>query len=151
MNRPVLPPARDDTVRTLLQAGPVVAVVGLSDKPDRPSFGVAAYLQQQGYRIVPVNPSVGSALGETAFARLEDIPFAVDWVDVFRRTEEVLPIARSALAIGARGFWQQLGVVNAEAQALFNAAGHPAVMDLCSKIEHRRWAHVLRVPGVRPI
>ena len=125
-------------LRRILRDHHTIAVVGLSAEWHRPSYFAAKYMQEHGYRIVPVNPSVRSVLGEAAYARLEDIPFPVDWVDVFRRTEDVLPIAQSALAIGARGFWQQIGVVNHEAQALFDAAGLPAVMDCCSKVEHRR-------------
>lgn len=128
----------DDTLRALLQSCRVVAVVGLSDDPQRPSHGVAKYLQAQGWRIVPVNPRASLILGEPCFAALEDIPFPVDLVNVFRRTEDVLPIARSAVAIGARGFWQQIGVVNAEADAVARAAGLWSVMDLCIKVEHRR-------------
>jgi predicted CoA-binding protein len=129
-----------DEIRHLLATSRTIAVVGLSDKPQRPSHGVAAYLQRQGYRIVPINPNrvPGRILGETVYARLQDVPFAVDLVDVFRRTEEVLPIAHDAVAIGARGFWQQVGVRNVQAAEVARAAGLVSVMDRCSKVEHAR-------------
>jgi uncharacterized protein len=122
----------------LLAQARTIAIVGLSPDEQRPSHDVARYLQAQGFRIVPVNPRCTEILGERCFARLEDIPFGVDLVDVFRRTEELVPIARSAVAIGAKGLWQQLGVVNAEADAIARAAHLVSVMDRCIKIEHRR-------------
>lgn len=125
-------------LRRILQDCHTVAVVGLSAEAHRPSFQVAKYLQDHGYRIVPVNPRYPEVLGEKSYARLEDIPFPVDMVDVFRRTEEVLPIAHSAIAIGAKCFWQQMGVVNTEADVLARAAGLDSVMDRCVKIDHAR-------------
>ena len=131
-------PSDPSTLRPLLEQTRTIAVVGLSPDPQRASHDVARYLQAHGYRIVPVNPRCTEVLGEPCFARLEDIPFAVDLVDVFRRTEELAPIARSAVAIGARGLWQQLGVVNAEADAIALAGGLVSVVDRCIKIDHRR-------------
>ncbi len=125
-------------LRRILQDCHTVAVVGLSAEAHRPSFQVAKYLQNHGYRIVPVNPRYPEVLGEKSYARLEDIPFPVDMVDVFRRPEEVLPIAHSAIAIGAKCFWQQMGVVNTEADVLARAAGLDSVMDRCVKIDHAR-------------
>lgn len=125
-------------LRRILQDCHTVAVVGLSAEAHRPSFQVAKYLQDHGYRIVPVNPRYPEVLGEKSYARLEDIPFPVDMVDVFRRPEEVLPIAHSAIAIGAKCFWQQMGVVNTEADVLARAAGLDSVMDRCVKIDHAR-------------
>ena len=110
-------PSDSTTLRSLLEQIRTIAVVGLSPDEGRASHEVARYLQTHGYRIVPVNPRCAEVLGEPCFARLEDIPFSVDLVDVFRRTEEVVPIARSAVAIGALGLWQQLGVVSAQADA----------------------------------
>ena len=127
-----------DTLRRLLLASKTIAIVGLSADTQRPSHGVARYLQSHGYRIVPVNPRVTDVLGEPCFARLEDIPFAVDVVNVFRRPDDVAPIARSAVAIGARCLWQQLGVASAEADAIARAGGLLSVMDRCIKIDHRR-------------
>ena len=126
------------TLRQLLEQTRTIAVVGLSPDKQRPSHDVARYLQAQGYRIVPVNPRCTAVLGEQCFASLEEVPFPVDLVDVFRRTEEVASIARSAVVIGARGFWQQLGLVNAEADAIAVAAGLMSVMDRCIKIDHMR-------------
>ncbi len=130
------------TMRRLLRLPCTIAVVGLSADPRRPSHEVAIYLQRHGYRIVPVNPryaaSGESILGEPCYASLTDIPFAVDIVDVFRRTEEVLPVAEQAVQIGAKCLWQQIGVENREADALTRAAGLDSVMNLCLKIEHAR-------------
>ena len=128
----------DETLRSLLQSTRTIAVVGLSPDPRRPSHDVARYLQENGYRIVPVNPGCKEVLGEPCFARLEDIPHPVDMVNVFRRPAELAPIARSAAAIGARCLWQQLGVANGEADAIARAAGLVSVMDRCIKIEHLR-------------
>ena len=105
-------------------------------------------MQEHGYRIVPVNPRYDRILGEPSFARLEDIPFAVDMVDVFRKTADVPPIAHSAVAIGARCLWQQIGVVNEEGAALARAAGLDSVMNRCVKIEHARLFGGLHWAGV---
>lgn len=131
-------PLEPDALRQLLEQSRTIAIVGLSPDEQRASHEVARYLQAHGYRIVPVNPRCTEILGERCYARLEDISFPVDLVDVFRRTEEVAPIARSAVAIGARGLWQQLGVVNVEADAIATAGGLVSVMDRCIKIDHRR-------------
>jgi predicted CoA-binding protein len=141
---------QDDAValRRILKGCRTVAIVGLSAEWHRPSHFVGKYLQGHGYRIVPVNPRYPEILGETSYARLEDIPFAVDMVDVFRRTEDVLPIARSAVAIGAKCFWQQIGVINTEADALAQDAGLASVMDRCVKIEHARLFGGLNWVGV---
>ena len=137
------------TLRRILKACRTIAVVGLSAEWHRPSYFAAKYMQQHGYRILPVNPRYdGQILGEPCFARLEDIPVAVDMVDVFRKTADVMPIARSAVAIGARCLWQQIGVVNAEAAELARAAGLDAVMNRCVKIEHARLFGGLHWAGV---
>ncbi|MBE0474506.1 CoA-binding protein [Rhodoferax sp.] len=132
----------NNTLRRLLRLPCTIAVVGLSNEPDRPSHRVAQYLQQHGFRIVPVNPRYATAnqsvLGEPCYASLGDIPFAVDMVDVFRRTEDVLPIAEQAVQIGAKCLWQQIGVENREADQLARGAGLDSVMNLCVKIEHER-------------
>jgi predicted CoA-binding protein len=126
------------TIRRILQDSHTIAVVGLSADPSRASFEVAQYLQQAGYRIVPVNPRyAGTAiLGEPCYATLADIPFAVDMVDVFRNAEDVLPIAEQAIAIGAKCLWQQLGIANLQADALARAAGLDSVYNRCTKIDH---------------
>lgn len=132
----------DTTLRRLLRLPCTIAVVGLSAEPDRPSYRVAHDMQQHGFRIVPVNPRYAAAgrsvLGEPCYASLTDIPFAVDIVDVFRRTEEVLPIAEQAVQIGAKCLWQQIGVANIEADQLARAAGLDSVMNRCIKVERAR-------------
>ena len=135
-------------LRRILTACRTIAVVGLSAEWHRPSYFVAKYMQQHGYRIVPVNPRYDEVLGERCFPSLVDIPHPVDMVDVFRRTEDVLPIAEQAVAIGAKCVWQQLGVHNVEADALARAAGLDSVMDRCVKIEHARLFGGLHFAGV---
>jgi predicted CoA-binding protein len=138
------------TLRRILRSTRTIAIVGLSAEWHRPSYFVAKYMQQHGCRIVPVNPRyAGTAvLGEPCFERLEDIPFAVDMVDVFRKPADVPPIATSAVAIGAKVLWQQLGVANLEAEAIARAAGLDSVMDRCVKIEHARLFGGLHWAGV---
>jgi predicted CoA-binding protein len=135
-------------LRRILKTCRTVAVVGLSAEWHRPSHFVGKYLQDHGYRVIPVNPRYDRILGEKSYARLEDIPERVDMVDVFRRTEDVLPFARSAVAIGAKCLWQQIGVKNLEAEALAHAAGLDTVMDRCVKIEHARLFGGLHWVGV---
>jgi predicted CoA-binding protein len=136
------------TLRRILKDSRTIAIVGLSAEWHRPSNFVAKYLQSHGYRIVPVNPRYAEILGEKSYAWLEDIPFAVDMVDVFRKPADVPPIARSAVAIGAKVLWQQIGVVSAEADAIARAAGLDSVMDRCTKIEHARLFGGLNWAGV---
>ena len=112
-----------------------IAIVGMSDKPGRPSNEVAGFLKARGYRIIPVNPMIREALGETAYGSLAEIPGKVDLVDVFRRSEDVPPIAEEAVKIGARFFWMQEGVSSAQACEILDAAGIPWVMDRCIKKE----------------
>lgn len=128
------------TLRRILRNCRTIAVVGLSLEWHRPSNFAAKYMQQHGYRVVPVNPRYagGEVLGEICFANLDDVPHPVDMVDVFRRTQDVLPIARQALAIGARCLWQQIGVMNLEADRLAREGGLDSVMNRCVKIEHAR-------------
>ena len=132
------------TLRRLLRQPCTIAVVGLSAERSRPSFEVSQYMQAHGYRIVQVNPRHAEKgehiLGEHCYASLTDIPFPVDIVDVFRRTEEVLPVARQAVQIGAKCLWQQIGVANTQADQLARGAGMDSVMNLCVKIEHARLA-----------
>ncbi len=135
-------------LRTILKTCRTIAVVGLSGDWYRPSYFAAKYMQAHGYRIVPVNPKYPEILGEKSYARLEGIPHPVDMVDVFRKTEDVLPIARSAIAIGAKCLWQQLGVMNTEADRLAREAGLESVMDRCVKIEHARLFGGLHRAGV---
>ncbi|MBW7923483.1 MAG: CoA-binding protein [Burkholderiaceae bacterium] len=136
------------TLRRILKSCRTIAVVGLSAEWHRPSFFAAKYLQEHGYRIVPVNPRYDEVLGERCYASLRDIPHPVDMVDVFRRTADVDPIAEEAIAIGAKCLWQQLGVRNVEADARARAAGLDSVMDRCVKIEHARLFGGLHWAGV---
>ena len=136
------------SLRRILRECRTIAIVGLSAEWHRPSHFAAKYMQQHGYRIVPVNPRYTEVLGERCYPSLEAIDVAVDMVDVFRRTEDVLPIAREAVAIGARCLWQQIGVVNREAAEIARAAGLDAVMDRCVKIEHARLFGGLHWAGV---
>ncbi len=141
-----------DQLRSILLNRRSIAVVGLSAEWHRPSYFAAKYLQQHGYRIVPVNPRYAKTstdiLGERCYPELTDIPFAVDMVDVFRRSEDVMPIVRQALQIGAKCLWQQIGVMNLEADAMAREAGLESVMDRCVKIEHGRLFGGLNLVGV---
>src|SRR6202035_1728299 len=130
--------ADEDAVAQILRGAKTIAGVGLSSNPMRPSHGVAEYLKAAGYRIIPVNPNEMEVLGEKAYARLEDVPEPVDIVDVFRRAEEVLGVAESAIAIGAKVLWMQLGIENAGAAEKARAAGLVVVEDSCLMVEHKR-------------
>ncbi|CAI9408436.1 CoA-binding protein [Nocardioides sp. T2.26MG-1] len=125
-------------VRFMLDDCETWAVVGLSGDPSRTAYSIAELLQQRGKRIVPVHPSAATVLGEQGYATLADIPFPVDVVDVFRRSEAAGEFADQAVAIGAKGVWLQLGVVDEEAFARTTAAGVPMVMDTCPAIEWRK-------------
>jgi len=151
------------TIEQILKETKVIAVVGLSDKPDRPSFGVAMYLQSQGYRIIPVNPNITEALGEKAYPNLTSVPHKIDLVDIFRRPADVPPVVDEAIArltlnpslpkdMGlerdgkamqkrsneAPAVWMQLGIVNQAAADKAAAAGLDVVMDHCAKVEHQK-------------
>jgi hypothetical protein len=125
----------DAVIDRILSEAKTVAVVGISDKPERPSHGVARYLQERGYRVFPVNPVLTEVLGEKVYKSLSDIPGRVDLIDVFRKSEEVPPIAEEAIRIGARFFWMQEGVISIAARERLEQAGIPVVMDLCMKKE----------------
>jgi predicted CoA-binding protein len=122
----------------LLRSAKTIAVVGLSSRRSRPSYGVSEYMQSRGYRIIPVNPNETEVLGEKAYAALDEIPGHVDIVNVFRRSELVPEIVDAAIRIGARGVWMQEGVVNDDAAARARAAGLEVVMDHCILKEHRK-------------
>ncbi len=132
------PTTTDDQLRTLLASARVIAVVGLSDNPQRDSHHVAVYLQQHGYRIIPVNPKVTEVLGEKAYASLLDVPERVDIVDVFRQPSAVPEIVADAIALHVGAIWLQEGVVHEAAAATGRAAGLPVIMDRCLLKEHRR-------------
>lgn len=130
----------DAELRSTLEEARTIAVVGLSSNPRRPSNEVAAYLQRNGYRIVPVNPNETEVLGEKAYPSLQDIPtdLSIDVVDVFRRAEETPPIARDAVRIGAKVLWLQLDIVNQDARRIAEEGGLTVVMGACIKIEKAR-------------
>ena len=134
----------------ILRACRTIAVVGLSAEWHRPSHFASKYMQSHGYAVVPVNPRYAGSeiIGQRVYGDLAEIPFAVDMVDVFRRTDDALPIAHQAVAIGAKCLWQQIGVVNQEADALVREAGMDSVMDRCVKIEHARLFGGLNWVGV---
>jgi len=125
-----------DPVSEALKAAHTIAVVGLSNRHHRPSYGVAQYMQSAGYRIIPVNPSETEVLGEKSYAKLEDIPEPIDLVDIFRRSEFVPGIVESAIHIGAHGIWMQEGVIHPEAAERARAAGLFVIMDVCILKEH---------------
>jgi len=135
-------------LRRILRENKVIAVVGLSADWYRPSYFAAKYMLEHGYRVIPVNPKYREILGQKCYPSLRDIPEKVDMVDVFRKPQDVMPIAEDAVAIGARVLWQQLGVRNEEAAARARAAGLDAVMDRCVKIEHGRLFGGLNWVGV---
>lgn len=124
-------PGEAETITELLDTAKTIAVVGLSSKPSRPSFGVARYLQASGYRIIPVNPNESEVLGEKCYARLEDIPEKIDIVDIFRRSELVPEVVDAAIRIGARAVWMQEGVMNEAFAEKARRAGLAVIMDLC--------------------
>src|SRR5213596_539943 len=132
-----------DTILELLKKYKTIAVVGLSSNPMRPSHGVTEYMQGAGYRIIPVNPNETEVLGEKSYARLEDVPEDVDVVNVFRRAEEVPPVVESAIRVGAKVVWMQLGIENEEAAEKARAAGLVVIEDACILVEHRRRAREL--------
>jgi uncharacterized protein len=122
----------------LLRSSRVIAVVGLSNKRARPSYSVSEYMQNQGYRIIPVNPNESEVLGEKSYARLEDIPEHVDIVNIFRRSEFVGPVVESAVRIGAKAVWMQEDVADDDAAKKAREAGLYVVMDRCILKEHSR-------------
>jgi uncharacterized protein len=141
-------PPSDPEIRDVLTRARTIAIVGLSDKPDRDSNEVARYLQSKGYRVIPVNPAVPEILGERSFPSVSAIPkeIRVDIVDIFRRSDQVHPIADEAIRRGVKVVWMQLGVDNAEAASAVREAGGMAFENLCIMSQHRR----LGLPSVGP-
>jgi uncharacterized protein len=137
-----------ETLRAILGRCKTIAIVGLSAEWHRPSYFAAKYMQEHGYRIIPVNPRYAEILGQRSYKSLLDITEPVDMVDVFRRTDDVLPIAQQAVQLGIKAFWQQIGVVNLSADALVRSTGIDSVMDRCVKIEHARLFGGLNWVGV---
>ena len=125
------------TEEKILNSSRTIAIVGLSPKPDRPSYKVASYLKKQGYNIIPVNPTEQEILGERCYPDLASVPTSIDVVDIFRRSEEVPPIVAEAIRIGAKAVWMQEGVINEEAANRAGEVGLMVVMDKCMLKEHR--------------
>lgn len=130
----------DEAIRELLSRAQTIAVVGLSDKPDRDSNEVARYLKTQGYRIIPVNPMLPEVLGEKSYPSLAAIPTQIwlDVVDIFRRSDQVPPVVDEAVTRGVGAIWMQLGVEHPEAAAKARSAGIPVWENLCIMVQHRR-------------
>ncbi len=127
----------NETIAEVLKSAKTIAVVGLSDKPDRTSYMVAAAMQARGYRIIPVNPMVtGEILGERCYPSLQEVPVAVDIVNVFRRSEQVMPVAEETVAIGAKCFWLQQEIYNEQAAELVKQHEITVIMNLCIKVAH---------------
>ena len=132
-------PDEQDKIARLLRESQTIAVVGLSSRQNRAGYYVPAYLQENGYRIIPVNPNLDSALGERAYPDLLSVPEPVDLVLIFRRSEHVMRPIELAIEIGAKAVWMQLGIFNQEAADRAVQAGLEVVMDACMMVEHRRW------------
>ena len=137
-----------EKVRRILRGCRTIAVVGLSAQWHRPSYFAAKYMQEHGYRVIPVNPMYDEILGEKCYKSVRDIPGPVDIVDCFRKSSEIPALAEDAIAIGAKVLWMQLGVRNPEARARAEAAGLEVVEDRCVKIEHGRFFGGLGWAGV---
>ena len=135
---PENPVPQTDPIQELLEHSRNIAVVGLSDSPLRPSHGVSAYMQTQGYKIIPVNPEVTNVLGETAYPSLLDVPDKIDIVDIFRRPEFVPDIVDQAIKLKVKAIWMQEGIVHEQAAKKARDAGIFVVMDRCILVEHRR-------------
>ena len=127
----------DQTIREVLTRTQRIALVGASDRPERPSYGVIKYLLDQGYDVIPVSPKLAgkTLLGQQAYASLADVPGHIDMVDVFRNSEAAWGVAQEAIAVGAKTLWLQLGVINEQAAVLAQDAGMTVIMDRCPKIE----------------
>ena len=137
-----------NALRRILRENHVIAVVGLSADWYRPSYFAAKYMQEHAYHVIPVNPKYGEILGRKCYKSLREVREKIDIVDVFRKTQDVMPIAEEAIGIGAKVLWQQLGVKNEAAAAKARAAGLDAVVDRCVKIEHGRLFGGLNWVGV---
>ena len=131
------PLSKTDSIRELLQRSKTIAVVGLSDSPKRPSYGVSAYMQAQGYKIIPVNPSIPEALGEKSYSSLLEVPEKIDIVNIFRRPEFVEEIVDQAIQLKVPAVWMQEEVIHQQAAEKAKRAGLFVVTDLCILKEHR--------------
>lgn len=131
---------KTETMEKIMAQAKTIAVVGFSSKPTKAGYYVPAYLKEQGYRIIPVNPNLAEGLGETAVPTLSDITVPVDLVLIFQRSENVPPFVDEAIDIGARAVWMQLGIAHEAAAQKAKTAGLDVVQDACMLVEHRRWA-----------
>jgi predicted CoA-binding protein len=129
----------ESAIEPILEQSRTIAVVGLSSRDWRPSHQIAKYLQEAGYRIIPVNPNETEVLGEKAYTSLEDVPVTIDTVNIFRRSEYVPPVVESAIRVGAKAVWMQEGVIDQQAAQRARDAGLRVVMDRCIFKEHRQW------------
>jgi predicted CoA-binding protein len=131
---------KDQEIKEVLRSSKTVAVIGISPKEDRPSYGVASYLKSKGYRIIPVRPDGDKILGEKVYHSLTEIPreIEIDVVDIFRKSEDVPPVVEEAIHRGAKVIWMQEGIINQEACTKAEKAGLKVVMDRCTKKEHQR-------------
>lgn len=128
----------DQMLKDILQSTKTIAVVGLSSNPEKDSYQIASYLKEQGYRIIPVNPTTSEVLGEKAYPDLQSVPEKIDVVQVFRKAEDVPPVVEDAIKVGAKVVWMQEGIVNEEAAQKARDAGLQVVMDACMRATHRR-------------
>ncbi len=142
--------SQKDEAGEILDRSRVVAMVGLSAKPDRPSNRVARYLKKNGYRVIPVNPAFDEVLGEKSYPDLASVPGDIDVVDIFRRSEDVPPIVDAAIARGIKAVWMQEGIVNEAAAERARAAGMLVVMDHCMKKEHQKRHRAAAAPPPSP-
>lgn len=131
------------TIEKVLRTAKTIATVGLSSDPDKASHKIPAYLQAQGYRVIPVNPRLEEALGEKAYGSLSEIKEPIDVVQIFRPSAEVGPIVDEAIAAGAKVIWMQLGIADEQAAARARAAGLDVVMNQCMKVQHMRWSSTM--------
>ena len=131
---------KDQEIKEVLRSSKTIAVIGISPKEDRPSYGVASYLKSKGYRIIPVRPDGDKILGEKVYHSLAEIPkeIEIDVVDIFRKSEDVPPVVEEAIHRGAKVVWMQEGIINQEACTKAEKAGLKVVMDRCTKKEHQR-------------
>ncbi len=145
-----MPLTRDEDIYNLLASTRTIAMIGASDRPDRPSYGVMRFLQDWGYRVLPVNPQITGehVHGEYVWRELAQIGEPIDMVDIFRRSEEVGPVVEEAIRVGAKAIWMQIGVINPDAAARAEAAGLRVVMNRCPKIEFGRLSGEISWQGV---
>ena len=131
------------TIERILRTARTIATVGLSDDATKPAHTVPAYLQAQGYRVIPVNPTISEVLGQKAYGSLADVPEPIDVVQIFRRSDQVGPIVDEAIAAGAKAVWMQVGISDEAAAARARAAGLDVVMNQCMRVQHIRWSSTM--------